>query len=233
MFGPLRKLRLHRVAPIRPVGADLGERQIALGKLRAAAVDPIEDVDDNVERLVGAGHFLDMNLDVGDPEQTAQSSHVLTHFGSMNWISGQSRDKLTEACGALLQEPCDVDPKGIVLHLHRLEELERLAGKMESQPREGLGIAVEKLRRATANDAVERRHSLLAVKEQLHDPSRKGALAPVVCRTGFSGPDEQPSDGMAAVEGVKKSADLVAVPDVASLKLRQRHVAAVDVVEDG
>jgi len=38
---------------------------------------------------------------------------------------------------------------------------------------------------------------------------------------------------MAAVESLEQAAHLVAVPDVAALELRQRHVPAVDVVENG
>jgi hypothetical protein len=38
---------------------------------------------------------------------------------------------------------------------------------------------------------------------------------------------------MAFVEGIEQAWDLVTVPDVAPLELRQGHVAAVDVVEDG
>ena len=67
-LGPLLELGLHGVAGFGPVGADLGQRQIALGQLGAAAVHAVEDVHHDVERLVGAGHFLDVQVDVGDAE---------------------------------------------------------------------------------------------------------------------------------------------------------------------
>src|SRR5262245_9074432 len=38
---------------------------------------------------------------------------------------------------------------------------------------------------------------------------------------------------MTAVERVKEPSDLVPVPDVPALKFRQRHVAVIDVVENG
>ena len=45
-------------------------------------------------------------------------------------------------------------------------------------------------------------------------------------------PDQQAADRMAAVKRIEEPAHLVAVPDVPTLKLGQRHVPAVDVVED-
>lgn len=50
---------------------------------------------------------------------------------------------------------------------------------------------------------------------------------------GFGGPNQQTAERMALVERIKQPVHLVAIPDVAPLELRQGHVAAVDVVEDG
>lgn len=47
------------------------------------------------------------------------------------------------------------------------------------------------------------------------------------------GPNQQATDGTELVKGVEQPAPLVGIPDVAPLELRQGHVAAVDVVEDG
>ena len=47
------------------------------------------------------------------------------------------------------------------------------------------------------------------------------------------GPNQQTSDGMAHVEGIKQPPHLVAIPHVAPLELGPGHVAAVDMVEDG
>ena len=62
LYEPL----LHLVAGSRPLGADLGECQVALGQLGPAAVHPVEDVDHEVDRLVLAGHLLDVQPDVLD-----------------------------------------------------------------------------------------------------------------------------------------------------------------------
>lgn len=47
------------------------------------------------------------------------------------------------------------------------------------------------------------------------------------------GPNQQATNGTELVKGVEQPAHLVAIPDVAPLELRQGHVAAVHVVEDG
>ena len=104
---------------------------------------------------------------------------------------------------------------------------------MEAQPGECLGVAIEELRRPSAHHAVERGHSLLAVEQQLHDAGRERTVAAMRRRLRFRGPDQQAAHRMAPVERIEQPADLVAVPDVAALELGQRHVPAVDVVEDG
>jgi len=38
---------------------------------------------------------------------------------------------------------------------------------------------------------------------------------------------------MALVEGIEQPPHLITIPDVAPLELRQGHMAAIDVVEDG
>lgn len=50
---------------------------------------------------------------------------------------------------------------------------------------------------------------------------------------GFGCPNEQPADRMPPVEGIEEPFDLVAIPDVTSLKFGQGHVAAVDMIEYG
>ena len=63
-LGPLLELGLHGVARLRPIGANLGQGEIALRELGAAAVHPVEDVHDNIERLVRARDFLDVQIDL-------------------------------------------------------------------------------------------------------------------------------------------------------------------------
>jgi hypothetical protein len=74
---------------------------------------------------------------------------------------------------------------------------------------------------------------LLAVEEQFDDARRERPVAAVGGRPRFRGPHEQTADGMATIEGIEQPAHLVTVPDVTPLELWERHVAAVDVVEDG
>ena len=78
---PLLEPDLHRVAPFRPLGADLGEGKVALGELGATAVHPVEDVDHHVERLVRAGDFLNVQVHLDDTEQLAQAPDVVADLG--------------------------------------------------------------------------------------------------------------------------------------------------------
>lgn len=104
---------------------------------------------------------------------------------------------------------------------------------MEPQSREGLGVAIEKLRRLAAKHAVERGHALLAVEQQLHHAGGQWTISAMRGTSGFGGPYKKPAHGVPTVEGIKKSAHLLAIPDVAALELGQCHVPVVDVVEDG
>ena len=127
----------------------------------------------------------------------------------------------------------DIDPERIVLHLHRLVEGEDLLSEMEAEPGEGLGVAIEELRRLAAHHAIEGGHALLAIEQELHHASGQLAIAAMGGGLRLRGPDQQAADRMALVERIEQPAHLVAIPDVAPLELGQGHVAAVDVVEDG
>ena len=142
-------------------------------------------------------------------------------------MRGEPRDELAQPCRAFAHQLRHVDPERVVLHLHRLVELETLAIEVEAQTGEGLRVAVKELRRPAAHHAVERSHALLAVEQQFHHARRQCAVTTVRCGIRLCGPDEQAADRMAAVQRVEEPAHLVAVPDVAALKLGQRHVPAV------
>ena len=79
-LGPFLELGLHGVARLGPVGADLGQRQVALGELGAAAVDPVEDVHHHVERLVRAGDLLDVEVDVDMPSSRLSRADIVAHL---------------------------------------------------------------------------------------------------------------------------------------------------------
>ena len=129
---PLRQPDLHRIAPFRPLGADLGEGKVALGELGATAVHPVEDVHDHVERLVRAGDFLNVQIHVNDTEKPAQTPDVGSDVGSQRWLFREARDVLAEPRSALLHELGHVGPQRIALHLHRLVELEGLRLQMKA-----------------------------------------------------------------------------------------------------
>lgn len=154
-LGPVLQFGLHRVASLGPFGADLREGEIAFGELGAATVDPVEDIDHDIQRLVGTRHFLDVKVDVSDAKKTAETRHVVANAGDVDGIGAQAGNKLSESGGALLHQFRHIDPKRIVLHLHRLVELEALRFQVEAEAGEGLRVAVEKLRWSSANDSVE------------------------------------------------------------------------------
>jgi hypothetical protein len=133
---------------------------------------------------------------------------------------------------ALAHQVGHIDPQRIVLHLHRLVEGEGLRVQVEAQSGEGVGVAVEELGRPAARHAVERGHALLTVEQELDDAGCERCVAAMGGGHGLGGPHQQPTDRMAAVERVEQPPDLVAVPDIAALELRQRHVAVVDMIEN-
>lgn len=81
--------------------------------------------------------------------------------------------------------------------------------------------------------AVQRGHALLPVEQQLHHPSCQGTVTAVSGRLRFGGPDQKTTDGAAQVQRSEQLAHRVPIPGVATLKLGQCHMAAVDVIEDG
>ena len=116
------------------------------------------------------------------------------------------------------EEGGDVDPARVALHLDRCVELERLGLDVEPEPGERVGIAVEERRRAAADDAVERGDPLLTVEEELFGTGGR-RTTPHGLSAALGLPHEQGTDGEAVVHRLHQSADLVPVPDVATLEL--------------
>ncbi|MCU0990925.1 MAG: hypothetical protein MUE63_15490 [Xanthomonadales bacterium] len=102
---------------------------------------------------------------------------------------------------------------------------------MEVQAGEGLRVAIEEAWRLAADHAVERCHALLPVEQQLHDARRQRAFAAARGGLAFGGPNQQAAHRV-AVQRFEQPAHLVAVPRIAALELGQRHVPAVDVIQD-
>ena len=74
---------LHLVSCLGPVGADFRQGQIGVGQCRAAAIDSIEDIDDDIQGFVRSGHFVDMQIDVFDPKQMEKAAHIFVDPGTM------------------------------------------------------------------------------------------------------------------------------------------------------
>ena len=82
-FPPRLEASLHLVSRLGPVGADFCQGQIGVGQFRAAAIDSIEDIDDDIQGFVRSGHFVDMQIDLSDPKQTEKAAHIFVDPGTM------------------------------------------------------------------------------------------------------------------------------------------------------
>ena len=63
-LSPLLQPHLHRFAGVWPLGTILARARSPLGELHAAAIDAIEDVHHDIDRLVLPGDLLDMQVNV-------------------------------------------------------------------------------------------------------------------------------------------------------------------------
>ena len=201
--GPFLQLGLHGVAGFRPLGADFRERQVAFRQLGAAAIHAVEDVDHDVEGFVLTGHLLDMQIDLRHTEQRAEPADIGADIRHMRRVSRELRDQRAQARVPGLHQARDVDPQRIVLHLHRLVESEGLGPQVKPEPAKGLRVAVEEFRRVPAHNAVERRHALLAIEQQLHDAGRQRPIAPMRRGLRFRRPNQQAAYGMPAIERIE------------------------------
>src|SRR5215218_8108825 len=102
------------------------------------------------------------------------------------------------------------------------------------QTGERRSISVEEAGWTTANDAVKRRDPLLPVEKQVDPAAGWSGCVPTRRRIVDVGlPDQEAPDGMPAIERVHQAADLLPVPDVSALELRKRHLAEIDLLQDG
>ena len=164
--APAVELGTHRRTRVRPVRTDPRQRQIAPGELGAPGVDPVEDVDDDVHGLVGAGDALDVDLAV---EHVANAEEAVDEIEEARMVlqAGHHRG------GSGGEQRGDVGPERVVLHLDRAVELERLGLDVEPQVPERLRIAFEEGGRRAADDAVQRGDALLAVEQQRAGAARR------------------------------------------------------------
>ena len=78
-------------------------------ELGAATVHAIEDIHDDIKSLVVAGDFVDMQIDIGNPNQGEESPEIAA------WVS-EIPGNPTDAFRAVLHKFTDVHPQRIVLH---------------------------------------------------------------------------------------------------------------------
>ncbi len=230
LISPLLQARLHGHPGVRGLGANLGQGEIALGELGAAAVHPIEDVHHHVDGLVGAGDLFHVKLTVLDRLDLVQAVQVVHQFGGVVGARGDGRHGRADA---LLHEAGHIHPQGVALHLGGHVEAELLCLQVEVEAREGVRVAVEEPGGVAPDDAVEAGDALLAVQQELDHAGCQGPVSPRRGTQGLRGPHQQSTHGVALVEREHEASDLIPVPHIAALELGQGHVAAVDVVEDG
>jgi hypothetical protein len=145
-----------------PRRADLGQGQIPLRELRATAVHPIENVYHHVDGLVFAGDFFGVKVNFlyavyGGNAIDLRLKPALQLRVLDDLSDGFARPELHQLRY--------IDPEGVVLHLRRHIELERLFFEMEVQARERGRVAIEEGRRSAPYYAVECGHALLPVEE--------------------------------------------------------------------
>ena len=193
----------------------------------------VENIHHDIQSLVHAGHFLDVQVHICDSEQATETADIFAHVRGQGGLSGKASHELTQSDRPFLHQVGDINPERVIAHLERLIELEALSIEMKPQPGERLDVAVEKLRRPTAHDAVQRGYPLLTVEQEFDDACRERPVAAVSGRFGLGCPHEQATHRTAQVERREQFSNLVAVPDIPALEFWQCHVPTVDVVEDG
>ena len=113
----------------------LAEREVALRELGAAAVDAVEDVDHDVDGLVGAGDLFDVEVDVADAEERLRRPMNSPTAGGQLGVLAELGGQLPRPALPMPEQVGDIDPERIVLHLHRLVEGEHLAPQGGSEAR--------------------------------------------------------------------------------------------------
>ena len=165
---------LHLIAHGGPFRANLGEREVALAKLRAARVHAVEDIHDYVDGFVRAGHGLGEHLSLLDLLYAVESRE------------GQREGRVVKAGGLFdvdgfrygsgLVDLGYRDPHGVALHLGGTE-LEYLILDVEHEIGECALVALKEGWFLATHDAVERRHALLAVENEVDDTLPDDLLA--------------------------------------------------------
>ena len=114
---PLTQPDLQFFACIRPGGTDFCKGEVTLGKLSAAAIYTVEDINHHIDRFVFPGDLINMEINVPYRDENIQSIHILIHLRSkFRYTMKTAKDR----SDALLDEVCNVYPEGIITHSARL-----------------------------------------------------------------------------------------------------------------
>ena len=140
---------------------------------------------------------------------------------------------LNELGGPLLHQLRHADPCGIALHLGRHIKLKRLCVNIEIEVCKRSRAALEKLWRLSANDAIQRCHSLLPVEDQIYVARRERTVAAGKAGIRFRIPDQQLTDGIPVIQRIHQLSDLIAVPNVPALENRHSVASKIDLAENG
>ncbi len=196
----------------------------------ASARSPFDDVYHDVDGLVFARHLLDVEVRLLDPVDPVQ---VAEEVADAVRVSGVGDESLHNDTRALLQQLRNVHPQRVVAHLERLVEREHFVAEVEAQVGERALVPFEEGGSLPADKAVERSDALLPVEQELHEAGRQLLTTPRVRRLCRRHPDQQAAHWVPQVQGLHQPSNLVSVPHVAALELRQRDAAEVDLVQSG
>ena len=76
----------------------------------------LEDVDHHVDRLVGAGHLLDVQVDVANAEDVIEAADELALHGGELGELPEPGDVLPQSRVPLPHQRGNIDPERVVLH---------------------------------------------------------------------------------------------------------------------
>jgi hypothetical protein len=148
-------------------------------------VDAIEDIHHHVDRLVGAGHLVDVQISLFDLEDLVDAIDIARE-GVVVAVS-----EVLQGASALrrVRRPSTWETSTQVAFpfiFRRCVELEGLVLEIEVQPGKRIRVSLEELRSVAADDAVQGGGTLLTVEKQLDGAVNcDGAAAPPVAPSAF------------------------------------------------
>src|SRR5262249_44291529 len=170
-----------------------------------------------------------MNVAVEDRFEPVEPIHIRRETRQGVGIAAQRADERLQTVG---EQAGDVDPPRVAVHLGGRVELERLVFDVEMQAGEGLLVALEERWRLATGDPIQRGDPLLPIEDQHSDSGSPSRLSPYRCAVRLGLPGQQATYRIVTVERPHEATDLITVPDVAPLELRQQDAPGVDLEQD-